>query len=128
MSYEKIVKLIEVLHYNTKKNKVTWEETERPNSFQASFPNYSVRLIEVNQLAQQPVDYIIEIINENGDTIESVSDEDVRSVANVVPGASEAYENMKETYHIGRRQVLGVEQALDDILGGLEDPDLDIPF
>lgn len=122
MSYEKVSKLIDLLYEKTKSSKITWEESEKDNVYQMSFPKYSVRMfIRENQQDFTSQDYFIQIINENGTVIDEVSDLDVKDI---IDGS---YKKMEEMYNLARRQALGVDEALDIILNNLNDEE-DFPF
>lgn len=125
MSYEKVGKLIDSLYTRTKTGYINWEETERTGVYQVSFPKYSVRLLSQPTRSQayngdETQDYIIQIINEYGIVVDEVSDIDVKDII------IDSYKKMKEMHDLARRQALGVDEALDEILRDLDD--LDIPF
>ncbi len=117
MSYEKVGRLIDSLYNNTKSADITWEESEKDGTYQVSFPKYSVRIFNrFNEHEYDTKDYFIQIINENGIVIDEVSDIDVKEVI------QDAFYKMKEIHDLARRQALGVDEALDAILGNLDEP------
>ncbi len=123
MSYPKVAQLVNLLSKNTIVGKITWEETDKTGVFQTSFPDYTVRHFP-RQSPNQPegsMDFIVQVINSNGELVEEVSDEDLRDYL------EEPYQLMKTMHELARRQVMGVESAIDSILNTLHDPD-DIPF
>ena len=113
MSYPKIAKLVEALLTQTENGSLQWEPTEKSDTFQASFPRYSVRLF-VRHVSEFDVDYILQIINDFGDIVEEISDPDLNDVLD------SAYRKMREVHEAARRSAMGVESALDEILGFLE--------
>lgn len=117
MDNSKIIKVIKVLYAKTLAKEVHWDTTQRSNSFVVSFPNYSVELTEDN--GEMGIDYWLSIIDDEGETVESVSDNDLSAAF------PDAYSVMKQTFAEGRRIAMGVDKALDDILQ-LLDPD--VPF
>ena len=123
MSYPKVAQLVNLLSKNTIVGKITWEETEKTGVFQTSFPDYTVRLFprQNPNESQGAMDFIVQVINSNGELVEEVSDEDLSDYL------EEPYQLMKTMHEISRRQVMGVESAIDSILNTLENPD-DIPF
>lgn len=116
MSYEKVGKLIRSLHANTKAGSITWEETERHGTYQVSFPNYTIRLsnrVNPYNPYDGDTDYVIQIINGDGDVVDEVSDVDVKDIVD------NSYNVMKDLHDMARRQAFGVEKALDEILNDL---------
>lgn len=118
MSYVKIADLVKTLARKTSEDKVFWVQTERPNVFQTSFPSYSVRIFDKLVMTnedenQQRLDMIVQIINENGDVVEEVSDEDLKGI---FPGPFTVMRNM---FDIARRQAMGVEKAIEEIMQAL---------
>lgn len=126
MSYEKVGKLIRSLHSTSKSGKIIWEDTEKDGTYQVSFPNYTIRIFSrINPYNPHDgnTDYVIQIINGDGDVVDEISDVDVKEII------SNSYNVMREIHDIARRQVFGVEKALDEILSDLGDLDDDnIPF
>ena len=110
MSREKTVELIKKLNEKTTAGELGWQESERPDVFQASFARYSVR-IGYSQIAGDE-DYWLAIANLSGDVIESVTSSEL-SLSGEMQGA---YMTMREIYNLARRQVFGVDGAIDDIL------------
>ncbi len=121
MSYPKIAQLVELLSKNTIDSRINWEETDQTGVFQTSFPDYTVRIFP-RQNYTQDIDYIVQVINSNGELVEEVSDEDLTN------HTDDAYKLMKGMHEIARRQVMGVESALNSILNELDDGTDDIPF
>lgn len=118
MSYEKIGRLLNNIHSSTSNGLVTWDESALNNAYELSFSKYSVRICRegTGLIKGNEVNYHIQIINDEGDTIEDVTDQDLEHVIQ-----NPVY-MMKEIHDIARRQVLGVEKALDDILDELAIP------
>jgi hypothetical protein len=101
----------------TNQNKVEWKEAARPDSLQVSFPNYTLVLGKrPNQRDRTAApDYVISIINFSGTTIDSFSDVELDE------GAGDQYfETMAALFDKARRQALGVEQALEEVLKELK--------
>lgn len=113
MSYPKIARLVEALLTQTENGSLQWEQTEKSDTFQASFPRYSVRLF-MRYANEFEVDYVLQILNELGDIVEEVSDPDLKDVLD------SAYKKMRELHETARRSAMGVESALDEILDFLE--------
>ncbi|EJN18241.1 hypothetical protein [Pseudomonas sp. GM80] len=113
MTDSKIVRIIKGVDRQTKSGKIDWEITETENVFQASFPNYSIRL-SYDEL-EFGNDYWLTIINNEGIVIESVSDVKLKDEF------EGAYKFMESLYANARRVALGVDKALDDLLSIFDD-------
>lgn len=113
MSYKKVARLVELLIKQTRAGKVSWERTSEPEEFQASFSEYSIRLI-YREDSNGPA-YIVRVFDWAGDVIEEVSDYEIR---NFISGVSS---QMKDMYEVARRKVMGVEDALDSLIDQLDD-------
>lgn len=107
MSYPKIAALVRALITQTSSGELNWSQTEKTGTFQASFPRYSVRIYPKGN------DYVLQILNDLGDIVEEVTDPELGDVLN------DAYTKMGELHDAARRNAMGVESALDDILGFL---------
>lgn len=115
MSYPKIARLVNVLKSQTESGSLSWSQTEKPDMFQASFPNYSVRIfVKASNPIEQ--DYILQIINQLGEIVEEVSDPDLNGFMET------PYKVMRDLHDSARRSAMGVENALDDILSWLTPP------
>jgi hypothetical protein len=119
MSYPKLYKMIERLHVNTVDGTITWKETNRGNSFEISFSEYSVIISEEKSKKTPNCElYVIEILDQYGETVEKSNDEEFDE--------DYIYEKMKDIYQTARRQAKGVDKALDAIINKLYDGE--IPF
>lgn len=122
MSYQKIANVIKRLAEQTAAGRVEWSEAEDEDAFQTSFPNYSV-VISKRQIPEEEYSrtlYLVQIFNAEGKVIEEVTDSDFHHTDGM-------FDRMEDMYDTARRSVLGVEKALDEILGELKD-DSDLPF
>jgi len=113
MSYPKIAKLVHALLEKTESGNLKWDATERSNIFQASFPRYSIRLY-TQQSGQNDFDYVIQIINEDGDIVEEITDPDLAEVM------TSPFKVLGRLHDVARRSAMGVDSALDEILDFLD--------
>lgn len=102
---DKLRKLVDRLLKKTQAGELRWSETSSPESFQTSFPDYSIEVEKNKDLV------LLRIYNSDGRIIESV----VEKVSSFRDDA----EALSELHDAARRQALGVEKALDDILASL---------
>lgn len=115
MSDSKVARIIQGVARQTNAGKIDWEVTESEGTFQASFPNYSIRLSYTE--AEMGLDYWFTIINNEGLVIESVSDVQLR------PELDGAFKIMESLYVNSRRVALGVDKALDELLNIFDEDD-----
>jgi len=123
---EKLWKMIELLHDRTRVGSREWELTTSKKAFQTSFPNFIVRIAE--SLNEDTLDYVITILDENGNVVERASDVDIAETvfkSAPPPQNRKAFELMKDLYVMARRNAMGVEKALDSVLDALNN---DPPF
>ena len=117
MSYEKIAKLAESLIVNTQAGKVKWKEsTFDENTFEYSGPSSSITVscqTRRDQHGEPEEDIVLKFYNDEGKLVESVSDVDLSSFI------IDSYQYMKSLYETARRQALGVESILDNLLVSL---------
>jgi hypothetical protein len=118
MAYAKLSRLLIELIQRTSKGSLKWEGTAADGVYQMSFPKYTV------QLSTRPAerdgfdDIVLTVLNSEGVVIEQAADPDF------APDVGEAYTAMKEMYATARRQALGVDSALDDLLSELTKEDV----
>jgi hypothetical protein len=118
---EKLWELVQRLLKKTDANSVSWETTPNKNTFQTAFPRFTVRISEKCPEVGDP-DYYIAIYDERGRVIEQASDVDLRrSLFPHQEGTGDVFKTMRELYGKARRIALGVDTALDDLLGSLDE-------
>jgi hypothetical protein len=118
MTTDKHRKLVSLLLSQTRRGKVDWKESVNGGAFQVSFANNSLRISEHE--TERSIDYVIELINNEGVVVESFADPELETDQNQV-----WFRDMKELYETARRTVLGSEKVLNEIINELED---DLPF
>jgi hypothetical protein len=115
---EKLWQLVQRLAEKTAQGAVVWEATAAQNTYQTSFPQYSVRIVELdNQDDYRRPQYMLEMLDGNGSVIERVDDADIQKA---VPQYIEVTETMRNLYRGARRSALSVDSALDSLLLELE--------
>lgn len=112
MSYPKMADLISTLLEKTQSGKLNWEATAMSDTFQASFPKYAVLIFSTTH--NDELDYVLQIINDYGEIVERVEDTDLLEVM------SNPFITMRELHEAARRNAMGVEEALNDILDFLK--------
>jgi hypothetical protein len=120
MSDDRLLKLIQKLSDLTAKNRVAWKEAEQGEAFLASFSGHSVSIaVRQSRLDGNQSEYFIRILDQWGDTVEEVGDENYED--------QQVFEQMKQLFEKARRIAKGVDVALDEIFRALDEAD-DLPF
>ena len=122
MAYKKIAELVYRLSVLTERKQIQWERTPDDAEFQCSFPGYSIVLafhyIEPDGFRDPEVPvWVLSIRDRKGTIVESVNDDELREF---IPAASRV---MRDMWDSARRQALGVEAAVDQLLGYLGGPE-----
>lgn len=108
MSDVKVYNLVVRLLENTETNKLKWEATAWGNKFLTVSGAYSI------SVSSEAGEYYVSIADKFDDVLEVVSDSDLY---NIDRSASEV---MRSLFVMARRNALGTEKIIDDILGSLE--------
>lgn len=116
MADTKLEELVKRLHTQTMTGKIQWETTSDDDSFQTSFPAYTVKITQNSGMIGN--DYTLTIYNHVGLIVESVTG--YESGINLKQGLSpEATRLLSDTYAQARRTALKVDQALETLLSAL---------
>lgn len=114
---EKVLKLVERLYAKTEAGEIPWERTSARGVFQVAFPSYTVKLSSrPNDENPESPDYIVSILDESGVVIERATDIELQKVAIDL----KVFQMMDDLYTTARRRALGVDSALDSLLGELD--------
>jgi hypothetical protein len=119
----KQVDLIKSLIKNTVRGKANWKGTVDPHIFLLSFPKYSVTFSEESSTmpeAGSEPDYVIRIVNLEGNIVEEVRDWDSSLKNAFTPGTESAFSTMQDFYKDVKRQALGFNEAYDYLLKELD--------
>lgn len=113
MSNEKIAKIIIALDEKTDLSQVVWGESSI-SGYEAYFPRYTARIREQQEYERDSFNMVLEIINDSGEVIESLTDDDLSDYL-VTP-----FTIMHNLFQKARRSAMGVDEAVDEILNFLE--------
>ena len=116
MADKKIIELVLRLGAKTEAGEIRWQEGFSENEYLVSFPEYSVVIQYVRSRYGDDAAVQISIRNDEGKIIESVTDEDI----SVSDGIENVFGYMEVLLVNARRQAMGVDVALDNILAKLE--------
>jgi hypothetical protein len=123
VNFAKQAALVGGLFKKTAAGQLEWKPSVGDDQFQVSFRNYTVR-IELMAGRQGP-DYVIQVINENGNIADSFSDNDIKNEEGAPLGQS-WFGIMRELHLMARRSALGADKALDALLKEIDEDE--IPF
>jgi hypothetical protein len=107
--------LLERLIDRTDQGKVSWEITAEKGTYQASFPNYAVRIFTRPSETWGQIDYVLTLHDEGGEMVDQIADVELRD-----SGFDDAYKRMEHLYNQARRKAMGVDKAIDDLLSELD--------
>jgi hypothetical protein len=127
MSLEKQWKMVQLLYAKTMDDEVDWREGAAPDTFQVSANRYSLTLRQTPaQATPDEFDYIVTLLNENGDVADQFADGDLyQEFKETIKDQSQMpYRVLGRLYELARRRALGTDRILDAILSDLGD----IPF
>lgn len=115
MASKKNATLLKTILQQTKTGVIKWEATYSDETFQASFPKYSVRIIRIQYPPQYEEDdgiiYEFDIYNKEGKLIEELYPSDV-----VLQNPHSVF---REIFFLARRMVFRVDNAVDELLNDL---------
>ena len=122
MTQNKLMELVVRIEQKTMSDTLAWEATADQNAFQTTLANYVVRIREHNELDEPEPDYEIKIIDKDGATLESISNVDLNNIYKIMEPQPKRhpYQMMVAIFKKAKRQVLGVDKAIDSILSELE--------
>jgi hypothetical protein len=109
MAYQKIAQLVKRLADQTAAGLIAWQPTAVDDMFMVSFPKYSVSIQPTTD--QEGVPFIeITVRDGEGRVLESVNDGDLDIFV------EKPYQLLSDMHASARRQALGVNQAIDELL------------
>ncbi|HEV8718615.1 MAG TPA: hypothetical protein VGX03_38080 [Candidatus Binatia bacterium] len=123
MASEKLAVLLSQIHRQTQDGILGWEATIRGEVFQVAFPNYVVQIAKEARLGpdeEEVTEYVLKILNERNAVIEEITSSDLYE------NLRDPYGLMSEIYASARRQALGPDRALDNLLQALERNERDV--
>lgn len=126
MAYAKQMKLVQKLADLTRVGSLEWKPSVKNDVFQLSFRDNTIRIGQ-NVLPgfEGARDIQIQLINGEGELVESFTDVDLENdIENPRPPGN-WYPLMSDLYESARRIALGAEKVLDELLSDLDDI---IPF
>jgi hypothetical protein len=107
MDNDKVIEVVRLLYEKTTNGELVWERTGDDTQFEAAFANFGITLLK-GPLGEPE----LWLHNEKGEVFETFTALDAANV--------DLYEQLKEMYEKARRQALGVDKSLDELLKELK--------
>jgi hypothetical protein len=113
---EKLVTLVRRLH--DRGGAVMWDKTDEEDTFETEFAGFAVQVAESDE--GEPV-YTLRIFDETGALLDEFTDEDLTEILNQTEPTEPnvMFALMQDIHRSARRSALGVDKAIDAILGAL---------
>lgn len=100
----------------TANGEVPWERTPNAGVFQSSVGKYVFRLWSQGQAGSET--YHLSLRDSNGDLLETFDDEQFDKPGDAQKDSS-FYKKMGDMFRIAKRQAMGVDKAIDELLDEL---------
>jgi hypothetical protein len=127
MKTQSIIELVTTIEEKTQKGELRWQIhnddvfSTNPSSFKTDLGNYTISIREnKNVSGQDSPDYYLTIGLASGSELESFSDGELTQMANKERTSFQSFSLMQSIYKNARRQVMGVDTAIDNILSALK--------
>ena len=122
MTEEKLVQLADKIEERSAAGTMRWEQTASNNEFQTTLSSFVIRI--VCSPGENGIDYAIRLTDSNGEELESITDVELSKLTRKISrgvNSKGGFEVMESIFKNAKRQALGVDKALDDILSELDD-------
>lgn len=121
MNEQKILELVHKIRVKSESGGLKWEKTASENVFQATLGNFVIRISRYSSSETPDPDYFISIIDKDGITLESIGDTEISRMQGTMAwfGGMPPFQVMESIFKHAKRQSLGVDKAIDDILSEL---------
>jgi hypothetical protein len=113
MNVEKYETLLQRLVDKTNHSALDWKESPFQDAYQVSFANYTIMIRAMKNPETESPDYVMWVFNSEGTVVDTFSHVDL---------GSGYYTHLQDLYQKARRQALGSDKALDEILNELDEP------
>jgi hypothetical protein len=113
---EKLVTLVRRLH--DRGGSVSWDKTDDEDTYETEFAGFAVQIAEIED--GEPI-YTLRIFDEGGALLDEFTDEDLTEILNQTEPTepSVMFALMQDIHRAARRSAMGVDKAIDTILGAL---------
>ncbi len=115
MVTQKTTQLIRRLKDHSERSLLNWRPSTQEGVFKLVFDEYFLTVFSMPRAGVFGRTYCLSIYDSEGNALEQVCDRDLDETEL----GPEAFDLMKSIYDNARRKAMGVEKAIDDILGQL---------
>lgn len=116
---ERLKEVVHALHEKTLSGRLEWKKGFEENSFETRLGKFSIRISEQWDDESQERYEEITLRNQTGDEIEKFVPGQLGMASNVYGGGQPYWKLFGEIYVRARRQALGVDKAVEDLLSEL---------
>ena len=109
---EKYYQLVYKIYEKTQSSALKWSEGPYENSFSVDFKSNSI-VIYFMRSSNSSSFYCIGVLNKDGEEIETITP---ASIKDYFKDPSQSVKFFLEIYQLARKQVLGIDNAVDNIL------------
>jgi hypothetical protein len=109
---KKLIVFLSKIYARTKAELLDWEPSEDPNIFAVKFADYTVSIERATETEKAPESFNLTIANSGGLVIQELS--------SYLAGKS-GFADMKDLFDRARRQAVGLNAALDDLIRELDE-------
>lgn len=123
--YIKQAKLMERLFQLTQSKRLDWQVDPFDDEVSCLFSTHKIVINDRRDSDGSPYVHV-SIKNLSGSDVDSFTDNDLSEATPAIPGVDSYWKLMNELLRMARRQSKGADEAIDNILGELDDKE--VPF
>ena len=109
---KKLIVLMNKIYARTKASVLDWEPTEVPNILAVKLADYTISIERAGETDKAPESFNLSIANSDGLVIQELSD---------YLASKNGFADMKDLFDRARRQAVGINDALDDLIRELDE-------
>jgi len=109
---KKLITVLTRLYAKTKADVANWEPSEDANLFAVKFSDYTISLVRILATPTHAESFNLSIANSDGAVIQEMDSS---------TAGDNGFADMSDLFYRARRHAVDLNQALDDILGELDD-------
>ena len=117
MTEEKVIALVHMVDARTGAGHLKWEKTATDFEFQTTLSSFVIRIGRFST-REEPDCFVVSLVDKSGTELESISDRALMQMVSKTGMILQegTYTLMERIFTNAKRQALGVDKAIDDIL------------